>query len=129
MSDNRSLIDYIDYTSISFPSDRITVRDIRKAHPDLIDVEGDHFFGEPEAADTVGNVILLERLLARAAFEAALGKSGNVINERGLSRADCLEDLAPLYATYGVASGPEHTEQLVRDFEAQAAAQAKGQSR
>src|SRR5687767_8333742 len=98
MSEDLSSLDYIDYTALSFPGDRITVRDLRKAHPDLFDVEGNHFFGEPAAHHTVGTIIYAERLLARAAYEAALGKPGNILHERGVERADCLEDLTKLYA-------------------------------
>jgi hypothetical protein len=63
-------------------------------------------------------------MLARAAYEKAIGKPSNILHESGLTREDALEELTELYRTFGVARGPEHTEQLVRSFESQAAAQA-----
>lgn len=124
-------LDYVDYTSISFPSDRVTMADVRRAHPERFDVEdGDAF--ERTGDDptfTLGLVVYLERLLARAAYESSLGKPGNVIGQRGMDRADCVEELTKFYATYGVANGSHQTEELVRDIESQAAAQAAGRPR
>ena len=130
MSGSESPLDYVDYTTISFPSDRISLLAIRRAHPDEIDVEGTGNFFRTEHVDhTIGTLVYIERLLARAAFEAALGKPGDILREHGLTRADCLDDLTEWYTAYGVAAGLQHTEQLVRDIESQAASQAKGPRR
>ncbi len=120
-------IDYLDYTSLSFPSDAITVRAIRRAHPDLIDVEGaDNYFGEPAAAHGVGTAVYLERLLARAAFEVALGKADDILAANCLDREGCIDELAQVYERYGVSTGRHYTEELIRTLEKAAAAQAGG---
>jgi hypothetical protein len=115
----------LDYTSIQYPSDRITVGDIRRTHPERFDSERAELFNrtgnDPNFAISV--ILYLERLLAHAAYEDARGKGVNVFGPSGLDREDCLEELTQFYALYGVAQGTHHTEQLVRDIEAQAAAQ------
>lgn len=127
-------LDYVNYTSLSFPSDAITVLALRRTHPDLFDVEDPvNFFSDHETTGAADNgmatVIYVERLLARAAFESALGGPEDVLAINGLNRDDCIDDLTELYARYGVSSGRHHTEQLVRAFEGQAAAQATGHGR
>jgi hypothetical protein len=127
MSSQNSPLDYIDYTSIRFPSDRITVADIRRAHPGSFDVEDGGRFREcSRNFFPLDTVIYLERLLARAAYEKAIGKPGDILDDRGLERSDCMKDLTKFYATYGVAKGAHLTEQLIREIESQAASQATG---
>lgn len=123
-------IDYVDYTSLSFPSDAITVLAIRRAHPEKIDVEGaDMYFGEPAGAHGVGSAVYLERLLARAAFEAVIGKKEDILAVNGLDRDACVDELNALYTRYGVSKGKHHTEELIRTFEKAAAAQAPDRPR
>ena len=123
-------LDYVDYTSISFPSDRISLLAVRRAHPDEIDIEDpENFFSTDHVQHTLGTVIYVERLLARAAYEKAIGKPGNILQERGLSRQDCIKDLAAWYVKYGVCSGRKQTELLIREVEKQAAGQASGKGR
>ena len=59
-----------------------------------------------------------------AAFEKARGRPGDALGELGLDLDDCVEELALFYERYRVANGPHQTEQLVRDIESQAIAQA-----
>lgn len=117
----------LDYGSLHFPSDRITVADIRRAHPLRFDhKDGHRFFGlqnDPEF--NLNTILYVERLLAKEAFEEARGHPGNNLGNAGLDRDDCLNDLTRFYQTYRIAQGRHHTEQLVRDFEAQARAIAK----
>lgn len=123
----------IDYASLSFPSDHITLADIRRAHPDRFDTEDGRRFKSIELEDksfTVSLIIHLEHLLARAAFEKAAGLPGNVLHDVGLlEREECIEELTGFYQAYGVAQGPQHTEMLVRDLEARAASQAAKRGR
>lgn len=121
-----SLPGSVNYTSIVFPSDRITLADLRRAHPERFDAEGGDRFkrSERDPSFALNSILYLERLLARAAFEQALGSSAGVIEDSGLDRHDCVKELASFYALYRVASGPHQTEQLIRDIESQAAAQA-----
>jgi hypothetical protein len=122
---------HIDYRAIKFPSDQITIADIRIAHPERFDVENASWFKRTQDDPKFSlNVILyLERLLARTAFQEAIGKPLDMMAEWGLDRTDCLDELTRFYATYGIAQGVHHTEQLVRDLEAQATAQANSRPR
>jgi hypothetical protein len=126
-----SPIDSIDYTSINFPSDRITIADVRRAHPERFDAENGEAFEQThdEPKFTLNLIIYLERLLARAAYERARGKAGDVLGEHGLDRDECVEELTKFFGTYRVAKGANHTEQLIRDIESQAAAQAASRPR
>jgi len=121
-----SPLDYIDYTSLQFPSDRLTLLDVRRAHPERFDVEGAERFADPDGVDhlPLNTLLYMERLVARAAFEVALGKSADLYAERGLVREECLEEMAEMYQMYGLSTGPQHTEQMIRTLESQAAAQA-----
>jgi hypothetical protein len=123
-----SPLDYVDYTAIPFPSDRISVADIRHHHPDLFDVEDAKGFDRiaDEATFTLDLILDLERLIARAAYESARGLPPSAFKDRGMSRSECLDELAAFYSGYGVATGRKATEQLVRDIESRAAAQAVG---
>lgn len=126
-----SSFDNINYAPINFPSDRITVGDIRRAHPERFDVEHPARFEktQDDPKFTLSLIIYLERLLARAAFEGAIGKSGDVIREHGLDRDTCISELAKFYGTYHVSQGINHTEQLIRGIESQASAQAANRPR
>lgn len=122
-------IDYVIYTSIAFPSDNLTIRDLRRAHPDQFDVDdGPDFFdhvGENILADdTIGTMLYVERLLARGAYEEARGNRDYLLKKQAVEREGLIAELAEDYMRYGLASGPQHAQQLIRDFEAQAAAQA-----
>ena len=118
-----SPLDSIDYTSLAFPSDRITVVDLRRAHPERFDAEDGDRFARVGPTFRLNSILDLERLFALAAFEKALGKPGDPIRARGLDRDDCVEELTEFYRTYRVADGRHATEQLIRDIETQAAAQ------
>ena len=86
MDSSDSPFDYVDYASIRFPSDGITIGRIRRSHPERFDVEDGERF-ERTTSDPkfqLNTLIYLERLLARAAYEKALGKRSDVLGERGL---------------------------------------------
>lgn len=122
----------IDFTRIRFPSDRITVANLRRAHPVRFDVEGAVQFegvqdNDPEFLVPV--MMALERMLARNAHSIAAGMGTDVLTKECLERADCIKDLTDCYAAYGVSSGPNQTEELVREIEAQAVAQVVGRPR
>ena len=80
-------LDYIDYSSLRFPSDRITLLDIRRAHPSRFDVESGDRFNHPDDEFRLNGLCHRERLVARAAFEAALGKKTNEYDARDLVRS------------------------------------------
>jgi hypothetical protein len=125
MTDSHSDIDYVDYTSLSFPSDRLTFGVVRRVHPDLIDVDDTaHVLDKLRSGTSIGDMIYLERLLARQAFETAIGKTEKVLPQSYVSREECIDDLNKAYVQYGLSTGRHETEQLIRDFETQAVRQA-----
>jgi len=65
-----------------------------------------------------------EAQLIDKAFQSALGKPDPHPQN---SRDELIESLVDDYKFFGLASGRQHTAQLVRDFEATATAQAKAQ--
>jgi hypothetical protein len=131
MSDEPTL-DYIDYTSIAFPSDSLTFGKLRKLYPEHFDVEGDgvsEFFegnvsGQGKQIRLV-DMITAERYLARHAFEEASGKKWTCLTELGDTRDQSAEELGKRYIHFGLATDLQHADQLIRAFEAQAAAQGK----
>ncbi|MGH9616408.1 MAG: hypothetical protein ACRD28_06660 [Acidobacteriaceae bacterium] len=107
----------IDYTRIHFPSDSVTIGTLRAVSPFRLDVD------EPRFIDEVG-MLTVERLLARRAFDAALGRP--VTDKDDVpSRKGWIDDLADDYKRYGVARGPKTALRLIEAFEAEAASQAR----
>jgi len=128
-------LDFVDYTSIAFPSDNLTVGKLRKLHPDLFDVEGSghrEFFSanawgkksQPNE-EWLAAMLSAERYLARHAFELACGKTSTCLTQLGDTRDESAVDLGKYYVHFGLSSGQQHADQLIRAFEAQAAAQGK----
>jgi len=140
---------YIDYTAIAFPSDELTIGNLRKLNGSLLDSDSrgidKYFSGSVEdfidsefgsstmtGGHEYGDVELLslmlkaERDLARHAYEKACGKPLDGTYEwepLPKTRDRLVAELKEVYTHFKIASGPTHTDQLVRDFEAQAAAQ------
>ncbi len=109
-----------DFSTIQFPSDRITIAQIRKEQPYMFtrDALGEAHAGNFDAVNT----IRCELILAEKAWAAALGRPD--------PQPDChrLEEIAMLnddYVRYGLSTGIWKTRQLVRDFEKAVAAQAQ----
>jgi hypothetical protein len=120
----------IDFIRIDFPSDKITIKDLRKLHPDQVDADESPTLFDPPlsdgsprtiADDTIGQMLYTERLIAKEVFNEALGRQSQEL----FSREEYTAELAASYARYGVATGPHHAEQLVRGIETQASAQAR----
>jgi hypothetical protein len=118
----------IDFTKIDFPSDGLTVKTLRKVHPDQIDADAfPSLFsqGNRGSADNLlGNLLHDERTIAEAAFNGALGKPPHeFLGKQELqSYADELSDI---YTQYGLATGKHHAQELIRGIEAQGIAQAR----
>jgi hypothetical protein len=119
MSDQPPLIDL---TRIAFPTDRLTVKELRERNPldfDRLDKKD----GSPKSTEENFHTVLdCEREVAWRAFRAALGQPVRI--------SPIAEETRPIvmreYVRLGLATGPHHAEQLIRNVEAQAAAQAKG---
>jgi hypothetical protein len=115
---------HVDLMRIDFPSDRLTIKELRELFPQ-IDSDELNDFDEIE----LPGLLSLERDLARAAFDEALGRTPRQkgIFVRGIGAVE--EDrqmLAATYLRYRLATGLHHAEQLIRAFE-QAAAEMASQ--
>lgn len=118
----------IDLTKIDFPSDGLTIKTLRRLHPD-------HFDTEPEAchrlvedvADRANQGLMTmlhaERMVAEGAFLQARGVQCHPAYLE--DRQGFTKDAADFYVHYGLASGPQHAQQLIRGIESQAAEQAQ----
>ena len=116
----------IDFTKIAFPSDSLTIGTLRKLHPADLDSQSKPDF--TERSHSLGaeltDMLWVEREIAEAAFNRALGRPTEG-DRTGQDWQDCLDQVAGIYTRYGIASGQHHAEQLFRDIETQAVAQAR----
>jgi hypothetical protein len=122
----------LDLTKIAFPTDRLSIKDLRRLLPDGFDRLG--FGGEPErvhyfqmgskyGGEELRWMLNAERAVASWAFNAALGRaSSEVMTSHPM---EVREMLAESFIEYRLASGPHQAEQMIRDIEVQASAQAK----
>lgn len=114
----------LNFSDLTFPSDGLSIGILRKKHPSLFDEgfdDGDgaqplFFFNAKHSEDNLANMLFGERLIATFAYALA----------RSMEPPDCelslfKNDLSKLYVRYGIASGPHHAEQLIRDIERQGA--------
>jgi len=108
----------LDLTRIDFPSDRITIKNLRQLSPQAFDPRSKEWADFEDDLELPG-FLRLERDLANAAFDAVLGRRTVVMS------GEEVEMLAALYVRYKLASGPHHAEQLIRSFEQAAAEQAR----
>jgi len=115
----------LDLTKISFPTDRLSIKDLRNLFPEKFDmVDGRvQFSGFGRVGDDLEATLQLERHVARSVFDAAMGRASSIF--MASDPLDAKEMLAQSFIEYRLASGPHHAEQLVRNIEEQAVDQAK----
>jgi hypothetical protein len=111
----------------AMPADQ-TILHLRRAHPDVFDVEGG-IMEAPRAhyhsSGDVYDMLLLERGLARIAYQEAFGNPRQVARWVELPERDGYrEDLSGIYVKFGLARGQNEARQMIAHFEADAAAQA-----
>jgi len=106
--------------TIAFPSDRITLGQIRKRYPFLFDHETGHqySFDYIEPVGTQG----AELALAERAFAASLGLPDPHPDD---TRQELLHMLNADYVRWGISSGLQQTRLFVSELEASAVGQAK----
>jgi hypothetical protein len=121
----------IDFSQIEFPSDRLTIRDLRRAFPHAFDLPGqeahrsqERGYGRQSVGDALDGIIDAERLLAGRAFKEALGEPYSN-DEAAQARWDIIEGLVSDYRRAGLASGEHQSNELIRGIESQAADQAQ----
>lgn len=127
----------IDLSKIKFPSDRVTLKNLRA----LAEGDPDYYFGSEYLH--LSNMMIREQNHAELGFAKALGDSkrigeaifrlvgddwdeekyGKYTDAKGLEQA--AEMLAEYYVRFGIAEGPVSAKQAIRRIEQQAAAQAK----
>lgn len=112
----------IDLTRIAFPSDHLSILDIRRMFPFQLDGSRSQDVSPLSLDDILSSLIDVERKLAENAFDEAVGRTGRWASYRDSQREGLTDD----YIKFGLAQGDQHAAQLIRDFEAQAAEQGKG---
>lgn len=120
----------LDFTKLSFPSDKLTIRDLRRLFPDEFDVGSSvTFFDEKTQPGTLADLLHAERCLA----EFAVGRASRTVIGWPVDKPEPTEknmdqivesekklytqDLVHGYQKFGLASGPETARQLIREFE------------
>lgn len=117
-----------DLSSITFPSERITLGQMRKVEPEWFSTDREMLDNNLVVVHGI-NALRVEQILARKAWAEAIGLPDP---DTFHSRATEVEYLTDIYKDYGISTGPQQTEELVRRFETEAAKLAKisaGQSR
>jgi hypothetical protein len=129
----------IDFAKIAFPSDKITLADLRCVHPREFDTRGRNFFDSPRMSradnarpqEALAEMLSIERLIARLVFESvSRGKpQASVLNSPWEDDVELIEALSSYYERYGVTHGPQESLLRIRSIEEQAAKQAERQGR
>ena len=123
----------IDLTQIEFPTDKLTVKVLRRAYPEGFDVEPppDRVvmpFRRPlhrmSLDNVLSSIVNSERILAEMAFKAAMGQSVEGDDRQG-GREIIIEDLGNDYIRLGLARGEHEAREMMGSIESQAAAQAR----
>lgn len=108
----------LDFSKIAFPTDSVSIGRIRRIEPDVVDED------DVRVEDsTLRAAISHEVAVAVEAFRTAQGHSPTTdgLEQRGHN----LEVLNEVYVLYGLSAGMHQTDQLLREIESQAAAQAR----
>lgn len=126
MSDSRPAFDC---TSIAFPSDRLSVKDLRQHFPNEFDNEDVgfiRFFRDGHDNSPFGqflDMLMDERLFAQASFEGALsfdaGNPGEVAIQREIAEeASALRSrLNDAYTAFRICQGPQTCREMIDGIE------------
>src|SRR4051812_14903793 len=118
----------IDLAKIDFPSDGLTIKTLRRVHPEQVDTREDiDLFSKDyggSAGDMVTGMLGAERDLATAAFNRTLGIPPPAPLDKSMLEA-YTKAVTEDSLRYGIARGKHPAEQLIRDIEPQAAEQAR----
>ena len=121
----------IDFTTIDFPSDKLTIKMFRKAHPRATDIDMDEkyhvqnerpVFKRASLDTLLGSLIDLERELAEKAFNEKLGLP---VRESINTRDSLLRELTDEYISLKLAFGQHDSLAMLQNIEKQAESQAR----
>ena len=113
----------LDLQSIVFPTDRLTVGQLRKVCPTDFEFNWKYKSNnEIRFLDTLLPALHHEREYAARAYATAAGLQAPHIPY--FDADELIEMIAEDYKKLGISTGPAHTKQLLRDLEKQAVAQA-----
>ncbi len=125
----------IEFAKFVFPSDKITLADLRRVHPREFDTRGRNFFDGPRMSrvdnsrpqEALSEMLSIERLIARLVFESVRrGKpQASVLNSAWEDDVELIEALSRYYEHYGVTHGAQESLPLIRSIEQQATKQAE----
>jgi hypothetical protein len=116
----------LDFSRFQFPSDRLTVLNLRQLHPELFDrgfkrdgMEQPQYFFRADvidhAAGGIGFMLFRERLIATAAYAGARGLTSPV----GWNIEEEKQGLIESYCTHRLATGAHEAAEMVRSIERQ----------
>jgi hypothetical protein len=115
---------HLDLSGIDFPSDRVTIGQIRREQPEYFEdylPAQDHGLSALNIASTVA----MEVSLAKNAYSKATGGAHDRISTS--VRRERIEALHDDYVDYGISNGLAQTKELIRALERDAVKQAKQQ--
>jgi hypothetical protein len=111
---------------LDYPSDGLTVKQLRTLFPEQFREDGpSNFFSRENRSNSglIEYIVVFERDLAKHAFDRVLGRSSEWMAPA--RPRDLRGHLADLYARFQIAQGPQEARQLIRDLEKAAAEQAR----
>jgi hypothetical protein len=113
-----------DYGRYRFPSDAVTIRDIRTREPERIDIDVPEFANNDES-NSIETLLYLERSIAVAVYSVASGKQATrvVLDQEMLSEHE--EELVEEYFFYGLARTTHEARELIKGIKDQARAHAR----
>ena len=131
----------VDFSTIEFPSDRISIKTLRQIHPELFvkgfadehneDDQPQFFYNDHHGSqlERLAEMLHYERLIAAAAYAKTAGLQLPEEIEASESVLAAKDDLERHYKQFGIVAGPNETQELIRSIERQARALAKGVQR
>lgn len=115
----------IDHAAIRYPSDKVTVGQLRARQPELLNgLSGPPFTSKPISVLDIVATMALEQKLAEKAFATA-ARLADPDPDPLAGRGEIIDMLNEDYCRYGISSGLRQTREHVRAFEGAAANQAK----
>jgi hypothetical protein len=109
----------VDFGTINFPTDSITLGTIRRHEPDMFTMDG--IGGATSNVQAIAT-LFHEEILAEKTFAVAIGR---IDPHPDMPRPFLVRLLDGAYRAYGISSGPKQSVELVRGIERQASEQAR----